>query len=309
MTIIIKRQIRKPSIRQLKWRFFFLPKNPVLTTFRISKECFVPSAWCAGASMPLRSKSEPCAINGDSGVAEEDEEENEPVLVPPSRYSAKERVHVYQAVDYLGTRFHVGEHVALHTGEGREWVCVIETLYMCPIRKVPMFRGRWFWAPDDVRDHKASRGDHMRPSKNEAHELICSDNRDSNLVEVITRKCVILSWPNFCKVKRRITRIRGDWKGIYYCDRMYYHKAFRFRDLNSALFPGDAVPRDLLAEVGIVEDDTQPPKDDLDGHPGYRISVSETNTGDVDQCAVQNDAKARSEDVKSRSAPSTTVFI
>lgn len=91
----------------------------------------------------------------------------------------------------------------------------------------------------------------MRPSKCEAHELVCCDNRDTNLVESISRKCTILSVDNFHLVKRLVTKPKSAWSKIYFCERQYYHKAHRFSELNSILFPGDRIPKDLRTAAGL----------------------------------------------------------
>lgn len=177
----------------------------------------------------------------------------EPVLVPPARFSAKHKVDVYQAVDYLGTRFRVGDHVAMYTEEGKEWVCVLETLFEDAKTGKAKFKGRWFWSVQDIIAHKDDMGEVMRPSKCESHEIICCDNRDANLVESISRKCQILSYENFLLVKRVVTKPGSRWSKIYFCERQYYHKAHRFSELNSMLFPGDPIPRELRIAAGLPE--------------------------------------------------------
>jgi len=175
----------------------------------------------------------------------------EPVLVPPSHFSPKDKVDVFMAVDYLGTRFRIGDHVAMYTGEGREWVCVLETLYKDPKTREAKFKGRWFWSVADILAHKEGRGEVMRPSKCETHELVCCDNRDTNLVESISRKCTILSLDNFLAVKRVVTKQSSAWSKIYFCERQFYHKANRFSELNSILFPGDPIPSELRIAAGL----------------------------------------------------------
>lgn len=167
---------------------------------------------------------------------------SEPSLVPPGTYDPVLRTETYSAVDYENVRYSVGDHVALFAGSDKEWVCVIERIYASPDDGKPYFKGRWYWSVADVEEHKNGRGEVCRPSKNAKHELIVSDNRDSNLVEVINRKCVILSWKNFRDLYKRD---RGACDGIYFCDRMYYHKAFKFQEMTHVTFPGDPIPSHL----------------------------------------------------------------
>lgn len=182
--------------------------------------------------------------------------DDEPSLVQPGRWSPRDRCHVFPAVDYMGERFHLGEHVAVKASEEREWVAVIDVIYSDPSKGVPMFKGRWFWSARDVREYHAGvfgGEDGIRPSRLEAHEVIASDNRDSNPVETIVRRASVLSWDSFAKVRRRVVRKTGDWRHVYFCDRMYYHTAGKFREMPSALFPGDPIPRGLMEEVGMPE--------------------------------------------------------
>ena len=139
----------------------------------------------------------------------------------------------------------------MYTGEGKEWVCVLETLYKDPKTSAAMFRGRWFWTLQDIKEHEGTDDDIGRPSKCPSHELISCDNRDTNLVESISRKCDVLSYDNFSLVKKLITKSDSQWKKTYYCDRQYYHKAHRFSELNSLLFPGDPIPSDLRRAAGL----------------------------------------------------------
>lgn len=177
----------------------------------------------------------------------------EPVLVPPAQYNTKLNLDLYQAVDYLGTRFRIGDHVAMYSDEGKEWVCVIEKLFEEPKTAKPKFKGRWFWSVQDIIAHKSDMADTMRPSKCESHEILCCDNRDSNLVESINRKCEVLSYENFQLVKRVVTKPGSRWSKVYFCERQYYHRAHRFCELNSMLFPGDPIPRELRIAAGLPE--------------------------------------------------------
>jgi hypothetical protein len=182
---------------------------------------------------------------GASGVAGRPDGEgqemvySEPVLVEPSKYDQFLGADTYLAVDYENARYAVGDHVALYAGPGKEWVCIIEHLYMSPEDGKPCFKGRWYWSLGEVEEHRRGRGEKARSSKNAKHELISSDNRDSNPVEVINRKCVILSWKNFRDLYKRN---RQACEGVYYCDRLYYHKASKFQELTHITFPGDAIP-------------------------------------------------------------------
>lgn len=204
--------------------------------------------------------------------------EEEPAFVEPGRWSPRDRCYVYEAVDYMGQRFHLGEHVAVKGSEDGEWIAVIDVIYKDPSKHVPMFKGRWFWSVTDVRNYHAGHFGEltgMRPSRLEAHEIISSDNRDSNLVETIVRKAVILSWDNFVKVKKRVIRKTGAWYTVYYCDRMYYHTAGKLREMPSAMFPGDPIPSKLLEEVGLPEnveaDDTF--EEELEGRTRFTIGA------------------------------------
>lgn len=178
---------------------------------------------------------------------------SKPLLVPPSQFNPKRKADVFRAVDYLGTRFRIGDHVVINAGEGKEWVCVIELLYRDPKSGKAKFKGRWFWTIDDVLHHKEDMVEVMRPSKCEAHELVSCDNRDRNRVESISRKCHILSSENFQLVKKLATKPNCPWGKIYFCERQFYHKANRFSELNSVLFPGDPIPRELRVAAGLPE--------------------------------------------------------
>lgn len=176
----------------------------------------------------------------------------EPQLVPPGKYSRKHGVEVFQAVDYMGTRFHIGDHVAVFRGEGPEWVCVLEALFMSKEGQ-PKFKGRWFWSVADVASHSSDMRSMMRESKCAKHELISCDNRDANLVESFSRKCTILSWENFLLVRKLVNKASSRWNNVYYCDRQFYHRAHRFAELSAALFPGDPIPPELRAAAGLPE--------------------------------------------------------
>ncbi|CAN8066038.1 unnamed protein product [Agarophyton chilense] len=179
---------------------------------------------------------------------------SEPVLLGQGKWCSRQKLRVYPGVDYLGTRFRTGDHVAMYTGDksgGREWICVLETLYKDPEDSCAKFKGRWFWSVQDVKDHKREDSEQMRPSKCESHELISCDNRDTNLVESISRKACILSYDNFHLVRRTVLKSDSPWKKIYFCERQFYHKAHRFSELNSILFPGDPIPSDLRKAAGL----------------------------------------------------------
>jgi hypothetical protein len=169
---------------------------------------------------------------------------SDPIFVPPATYDPVLRVDTFRAVDYEGARYSVGDHVALFAGPGKEWVCIIEQLYASPEDGKPTFKGRWYWTLSDVEEHRSGRGEKPRSSKNAKYELISSDNRDSNLIEVINRKCLILSWKNF---RDLFKRNRKACERLYFCDRMYYHKAFKFQELTPLTFPGDPLPTHLLS--------------------------------------------------------------
>ncbi len=194
-----------------------------------------------------------------------------PVFVAPGVHSTKEKTLVYKAVDYMNQRFHVGDHVVLNTGSGsEEWVATIDSMFVCPTRNEACFRGRWFWGPDHVRHHAMGKDPHFRDSRCETFELLISDNRDINPIECIERKAVVLSWVNFSRVKKKISR-KGQWRNVYFCDRMYYHKKFETRELNQILFPGDPVPPGLLIELGYGINDIGTPRE-CRGKTPYLIS-------------------------------------
>lgn len=178
---------------------------------------------------------------------------SEPKLVGGGVFSHRQKVTTYAAVDYLGTRFRVGEHVAMYTGDGKEWVCVLETLYKDPKTAAAMFKGRWFWTLQDIKEHEGADAQVGRPSKCLSHELISCDNRDTNLIESISRKCDVLSFDNFQMVKKFIMKSDSPWKKTYYCERQYYYKARRFSELNSILFPGDPIPTELRRAAGLPD--------------------------------------------------------
>lgn len=176
---------------------------------------------------------------------------SDPVLVGNGRYSEKLKRKLFEAVDYLSERFRVGDHVSMYNIAGNDWVCVIEYIYFDETDKIPKFRGRWFWTVEDVSCHKHKFKQMMRPSKCTSHEFISSDNRDDNLVESIRRKCYILSWTNFQLVKKYVSSHPDQYPNVYFCDRQFYHKAYRFNDLDEILFPGDLIPAPLRKAVGL----------------------------------------------------------
>lgn len=198
---------------------------------------------------------------------------SEPVLLGEGKWSLKHKVEVYPAVDYLSTRFQPGDHVAVYTGdksEGKEWVCVLELLYKDPQDNAAKFKARWFWSVQDVRDHRRQHSEPMRPSKCESHELISCDNRDTNLIESISRRANILSYDNFLLVKRTILKTDSLWKKTYFCERQFYHKAHRFSELNSILFPGDPIPEDLRKAAGLSPQEHTTLESDLQYDHAYQ---------------------------------------
>lgn len=179
---------------------------------------------------------------------------SEPILIGDGRESVKHnKLRVYQAVDYLGTRFRIGDHVALYSSGGKDWVCVLETLFKDSKSGQACFKGRWFWTVGDIVEQKDRLNEGMRESRCSNHELIAGDQRDDNLVESISRKCTILSWDNFQLVRKIVTKNHEDGEKIYYCDRQFYHKAGRFSELNSLLFPGDEIPAHVRKSAGLPE--------------------------------------------------------
>lgn len=179
---------------------------------------------------------------------------SEPVLIGRTTYNPRYKVDTYMAVDYMHMRFRIGDHVAMYNEEGTEWICVLETLYRDPETGAATFNGCWFWSLKDIRNHHPEDGEPVRASRCEAHELILCDNRDTNLVESISRKCSVLSWNNFSKVRRLVTKASDpQWRGIYFCERQYYHRAHRFTELNVMLFPGDLIPEQLRIAAGLPE--------------------------------------------------------
>lgn len=162
----------------------------------------------------------------------------EPVLIGPAHVNAASGRKLYLAVDYENKRYNIGDHVALYAGGNKEWCMVIEELYSDE-EGTPMFTGRWFWNMSDVELHRQGAGQAPRKSKLPKFELISSDNRDENPVEVISRRCHVLSWRNFKEIQKKN---RAQCEGLYFCDRMYYHKAHKFQELTHLTFPGDAIP-------------------------------------------------------------------
>lgn len=214
---------------------------------------------------------------------------SEPVLVGEARPSPKHSMPIYHAVDYLGMRFRLGDHVSMYTPDGAEWVCALEVLYRDADSGQAKFRGRWFWTMRDVlnlakdaKDDAAPR--RLRPSKCESHELIAGDNRDSNFVESISNKCCVLSYDNFALVKKVVLKsdAAGAFGGmgggaagaagvggsggsgggssgsattdkVFFCERQFYHRVFRFSELGSLLFPGDPIPSALAKAAGLPD--------------------------------------------------------
>lgn len=183
----------------------------------------------------------------------------QPMLVGQGRYSPKYQMIVYDAVDHLGKRYRVGDHICMNTLEGQEWTCVIETLFKDDKNGLVSFRGRWFWNVEDVEQQRDSLKEPMRPSKCPSHELLACDSCDNNYVELITRKCHILSYDNFSLVKKVVLRSDYTMEKVYFCERQFYHKAYRFSELNNILFPGDPIPIALRKAAGLPLYVTPPP--------------------------------------------------
>lgn len=177
---------------------------------------------------------------------------SEPVLVGKGRFSGKYKKLVFEAVDFVGTRYRIGDHVSMYAQSGAEWVCVIETLYMGD-KNQPMFRGRWFWSVNDCNEISKHLVEPMRESKCELHELIACDNRDSNPVESISRKCYILNYDNFMLIKKTLSKPEFAAEKVFFCERQFYHKVFRFSEMNALLFPGDSIPKNLRKAAGLPD--------------------------------------------------------
>lgn len=177
-----------------------------------------------------------------AGAVEDTLVYHEPVLIGPPMVDEWTDKKYYLAVDYENKRYRVGDHVAVVNGEetGREWCAVIEELFAAEDGS-PMFRGRWYWSVADVQADKPP-SLAMRKSKGPVErEMIASDNREDNLVETISRRCHILALKNYRDMATK-EKEREKSQGIYYCDRMYYHKAKRFHELCHLTFPGDPIP-------------------------------------------------------------------
>lgn len=194
---------------------------------------------------------------------------HEPVMVGEGRYSSKHKLVVYDAVDFQGTRFRLGDHVSMYTPEGYEWVCVLETLFQDPKTEQAMFKGRWFWSVDDVAALQDSHMEPMRQSKCPTHELFACDNRDDNLVESISRKCCVLSYDNFQLVKKTVMKPDFSMGKVFFCERQFYHRAYRFSELNSLLFPGDPIPDALRKAAGLPLIPSSPEDDGIDTSNAY----------------------------------------
>lgn len=204
--------------------------------------------------------------------------EEPPKLVPPCIYNQREKLDTYRAVDYLNVRFHAGDHVVINADNQVEWVGLIESIFMCPEMRAPAFRCRWFWSMQDVKNHaqhhhmNKGSADSIRASKHEACELLQSDTCDVNRVDTIVRKCTILSWNNFNRVKKQAIRKQGPWAGIYFCERLYKDKDNVIFELNNILFPGDPTPPKLLEEIGYGPKDVEKVRDRR-GVPPYLVSI------------------------------------
>lgn len=193
---------------------------------------------------------------------------SEPVLIGPGKPSLKHDFLVYEAVDYRGIRFRPGDHISMYTPDGEEWVCNLEVLFRNPETNQPMFGGRWFWSVADVEVLKGKLIEKMRPSKCKSYELIASDNRDTNLVETISRKCTILSFDNFQLVKKAISKLDCQNEKVFFCERQYHHRVYRFSELNNLLFPGDPIPPTLRKAAGLIDEPT-PIDDEFDLSHAY----------------------------------------
>lgn len=194
---------------------------------------------------------------------------SDPVLVGPGKPSRRHDFLIYEAVDYRGTRFHPGDHVSMYTPDGDEWVCILEVLFRCPETNKPMFSGRWFWSVSDIEVLKDELMEKMRSSKCKSHELIASDKRDTNLVETISRKCAILSYENFRLIQKIVTKSDYQLEKVFFCERQYYHKAYRFSELNSLLFPGDPMSSALRKAAGLPDEPPSSPDDNIDLSQAY----------------------------------------
>lgn len=194
---------------------------------------------------------------------------SEPVLVGPGKPSRRHDFLIYEAVDYRGLRFRPGDHVSMYTPDGEEWVCVLEVLFRCPETNKPMFSGRWFWSVSDIEVLKDDLVERMRTSKCKTHELIAGDKRDTNLVETISRKCDILSYENFRLIQKVVTKPDYQLEKVFFCERQYYHKAYRFSELNSLLFPGDPISSAIRKAAGLPDEPCSSPEDDIDFSQAY----------------------------------------
>lgn len=218
----------------------------------------------------LQSKTEKGKRSPDVGSDHKDLLLAEPEFVGPATFNKKENADTYYAADVNDMRLRIGDFVTLYTGgSSTPWVCVIELLLRCPETGLPSMKGRWFWSPSDVRDHQEGRGQILETSKHEKHELVASDHRDMNLLESVSEKCTILSWRNFCEVKKHVTKAGSKWGKLFFCNRMYYHKAFKYSYLNEVLFPGDPIPKGLLEEAGVAPPYQDVSSDEFEDGLGY----------------------------------------
>lgn len=218
---------------------------------------------------PRRTVPSNCRARGEQSGQIDLSVASEPVLVGPGKLSRKYDYLIYEAVDYRGIRFRPGDHVSMYTPDGEEWVCTLEVLYRCVETNRPMFCGRWFWSVSDVEMLKDELMEKMRSSKCKTHELIAGDKRDSNLVETISRKCAVLSYENFRLIQKTVTKCDYQLEKVFFCERQYYHKAYRFSELNSLLFPGDAISCSLRKAAGLPDEPSSSPDDDIDLSQAY----------------------------------------
>ena len=155
----------------------------------------------------------------------------------------------YRAVDFRGVRYYVGDHVIVYYGR-REWIVQITDIWFSTVENKALFRHYWFWKPQDIRTYNTTMATFA--SDDEAHELILGKNRDTNSVELISRKCVVLNRDEFGNLFRGLSwERRKKIADVYWCARMFCQYEHVLRPLGKLLFPGDSIPKELLRKSNI----------------------------------------------------------
>jgi hypothetical protein len=167
----------------------------------------------------------------------------EPVLLELQGYDSRHHACIYNAAEYCGEIYRIGDHVSLLHDDMTtvQWIVVVEGFYATN-DNVPMFHGRWYWTFDDVRNHDKSI---VLPKRSRLmpYERLSTDTRDKNRVESIMGRVTVLSQQ---KIERLFRRDPGLCQGLYFCRRFYSTENGTIVNLSNESFPGDEVPEQVF---------------------------------------------------------------